>query len=65
MPMALLFCRDCGRHTLMHPDHPEVQKMEPEPPLEVAADNVRTLNVDVEEVGDSRLRQQFEVGHRD
>lgn len=62
VPMALLFCRECGRATFMHPDHPDVQRLRPEVPVEVLAENVRTLNVELQEVGDSKLRQQFEAG---
>jgi hypothetical protein len=49
----------------MHPDHPSVQRLPCEPPVEAVAENVRTLNVDVQEVGDNLLRRQFETGQPD
>ncbi|HZT97227.1 MAG TPA: hypothetical protein VFB34_10370 [Chloroflexota bacterium] len=65
LPLAMLFCYDCGRGTFMHPDHPEVQRLEPEPPLEKVETGVRTLNVDLDDVGDSRLKRQFIEGRPD
>src|SRR5947209_2034466 len=62
VPIALLLCGSCGRLTFMHPDHPDVQRLSPDPPLEEVAQNIRTLNVALEEVGDQELRQQFEEG---
>jgi hypothetical protein len=62
VPMAMLFCKACGRATLMHPDHPDVQSLPREPVLEEVAQNVRTLNVRLAEVGDEELRHQFEAG---
>jgi hypothetical protein len=59
VPVAQLCCPACGRYTYMHPDHPDVQRMHKDPPFEVIAENVRTLNVDVTEIGDPDLRAQF------
>jgi hypothetical protein len=65
IPLALLGCSDCGRYTLMHPDHPEVQRLSKAVPFETIAENVRTLNVGLEEVGDPELREQFIHGRDD
>jgi hypothetical protein len=62
VPLALLFCRTCGRATLMHPDHPEVQRMHAEAPIEQSGQNIRTLNVSLADVGDETLRHSFEKG---
>jgi hypothetical protein len=62
VPLAQLCCTGCGRYTFMHPDHPEIQRMRRAKPFEKAAENVRTLNVAVEEIGDPELRSQFERG---
>ena len=62
VPVAQLCCDQCGRYTFMHPDHPDVQRMRKSPPVEETAENVRTLNVDLREVGDPDLREQFERG---
>ncbi len=60
IPVAMLFCRGCGRVTLMHPDHPSVQRLQPEAPVETMGQNIRTLNVDLDEIQDAALRRQFE-----
>jgi hypothetical protein len=62
VPMALLGCGECGKFTLMHPDHPDVQRLPKGRPYEDAEGSVRTLNVPVAEVGDPELRHQFEAG---
>ncbi|MGH2447076.1 MAG: hypothetical protein ACRDFS_00505 [Chloroflexota bacterium] len=62
VPVAQLFCEDCGRYTFMHPDHPDVQRMRKGKPFEELASNTRTLNVQAAEVGDDGLRGQFEKG---
>lgn len=62
IPVAQLFCRDCGRYTFMHPDHPDVQRMPKARAFEEVGENVRTLNVPLEDVGDEELRVQFERG---
>jgi hypothetical protein len=62
VPVAQLVCSSCGRYTFMHPDHPDVQRLTKGPAYEGQADNVRTLNIPVEEVGDPELRHQFETG---
>lgn len=62
LPMALLSCGECGLATLAHPDHPDVQRLPAEPPLEETAQNIRTLNVDSAEIGDKDLRERFEAG---
>jgi len=65
VPVAELFCKACGRYTMMHPDHPDVLRMHRAPPIEKAAENIRTLNVQVEEIGDPEVRQQFVHGEAD
>ena len=65
MPVAQLFCQSCGRFTFMHPDHPDVQRMTKRHTQEHDGENVRTLNVPVEEIGDPELREQFEHGRED
>jgi hypothetical protein len=62
VPVAQMLCARCGRYTFMHPDHPDVQRLHKGPSYESHADNVRTLNVPLEEVGDPELREQFERG---
>jgi hypothetical protein len=62
VPIAQLCCDGCGRYTFMHPDHPDVQRLQKGRPYEETAENVRTLNVPVTEVGDPELREQFEHG---
>jgi hypothetical protein len=61
-PIAQLLCVSCGRFTFMHPDHPEVQRLPKSKPFERTEENVRTLNVPLQEVGDPELREQFERG---
>ena|SRR5579872_1895881 len=61
VPVAQLVCQSCGRYTFMHPDHPDVQRLHKGPCYE-RAENVRTLNVPLEEVGDEELREQFAHG---
>ncbi|HEX6507878.1 MAG TPA: hypothetical protein VF221_09625 [Chloroflexota bacterium] len=63
VPVAQLFCQSCGRYTFMHPDHPDVLRMPKGKPYEETEENVRTLNVAVEEIGDQELREQFARGH--
>jgi hypothetical protein len=46
----------------MHPDHPDVERMCRGVPFEVVAENIRTLNVPLEEVGDEELKLQFQHG---
>jgi hypothetical protein len=62
VPVAQLCCERCGRYTFMHPDHPDVQRLQKGRPFEEVAENVRTLNVPVDEVGDPELREQFKHG---
>ncbi len=62
VPMALLFCRSCGRATLMHPDHPAVQCLRRDAPIEETGQNIRTLNVSIADIGDESLRRTFEEG---
>lgn len=62
VPVAQLVCPSCGRYTFMHPDHPDVQRLHKGDAYESQAQNVRTLNIPVEEVGDPELREQFERG---
>ena len=62
VPVAQLICDMCGRYTFMHPDHPDVQRLHKGAPYERVAENVRTLNVPLTEVGDPELREQFERG---
>lgn len=62
VPVAQLVCTSCGRYTFMHPDHPDVQRLHMGTPYEAQADNLRTLNVPLEEVGDPELKEQFEHG---
>ncbi len=62
VPLAQLCCQSCGRYTFMHPDHPDVQRLHKGRPYEQLAENVRTLNVPLQEVGDPELREQFEHG---
>jgi hypothetical protein len=62
VPVAQLVCSGCGRFTFMHPDHPDVQRLHKGEPFESQADNIRTLNVPLAEVGDPELREQFERG---
>lgn len=62
LPLALLMCQGCGRYTLMHPDHPDVQRLPKERPHEAVEENVRTLNVQIDEIGDPELREQFRQG---
>lgn len=62
VPVAQLVCEKCGRYTYMHPDHPEVQKLRRGIPYEEQAENLRTLNVRLDEVGDPELREEFERG---
>jgi hypothetical protein len=62
IPVAQLFCRSCGRYTYMHPDHPDVLRLRKGEPYEQTEENLRTLNVAVEEIGDPELREQFARG---
>lgn len=62
VPVAQLVCGSCGRYTFMHPDHPLVQRLPKGQHYEATQDNIRTLNIDVAEVGDPELREQFEHG---
>ncbi|HLJ67143.1 MAG TPA: hypothetical protein VKX16_07260 [Chloroflexota bacterium] len=62
VPVAQLCCSECGRYTFMHPDHPDVQRLRKGQHYEEQADNVRTLNVGVSEIGDEELREQFVRG---
>ena len=62
VPVAQLVCSSCGRYTFMHPDHPDVQRLHKGRPYEEMAENVRTLNVPLQEVGDPELREQFVHG---
>ena len=62
IPLAQLCCSACGRYTFMHPDHPDVQRLPKGTPFEIVAENVRTLNVPLAEVGDEELREQFQHG---
>jgi hypothetical protein len=62
VPVAQLVCNGCGRYTFMHPDHPEVQRLRKGTPYEETAENVRTLNVPLTDVGDPELRDQFVHG---
>jgi hypothetical protein len=64
VPIAQLCCENCGRYTFMHPDHPDVQRLPKGQHYEQSAENVRTLNVDLAEVGDPELREQFESGRK-
>lgn len=61
VPLAMLACQGCGRYTFMHPDHPDVQRLHKGQHFEVQ-ENVRTLNVELEAVGDPELREQFQHG---
>ncbi|MGH2447118.1 MAG: hypothetical protein ACRDFS_00715 [Chloroflexota bacterium] len=65
VPVAQLFCEGCGRYAFMHPGHPDVQRLRKGKPFEEIAANTRTLNVQVTEVGDHTLREQFEKGKGD
>lgn len=62
VPVAQFVCPGCGRYTFMHPDHPDVQRLHKGPAFEAEAENLRTLNVPLSEVGDPELREQFERG---
>jgi hypothetical protein len=62
VPVAQLCCPGCGRYTFMHPDHPDVQRLRRGQPFETIAENVRTLNVPLEEIGDPELKEQFAHG---
>lgn len=61
VPLAQLVCGGCGRYTFMHPDHPDVQLLPKRQHFETQ-ENIRTLNVDLESLGDAELREQFEHG---
>jgi len=65
VPVAQLVCESCGRCSFMHPDHPEVQRLRKDNAYEQKAENVRTLNVPLNEVGDEELREQFIHGSRE
>src|SRR5579864_8987609 len=62
VPLAQLVCESCGRYSFMHPDHPDVQRLRKGEPYEMHIENIRTLNVPVNEVGDAELREQFVHG---
>jgi hypothetical protein len=62
VPVAQLICSSCGRYTFMHPDHADVQRLPRGLPYEERED-VRTLNVPLEEVGDPELKDLFLHGH--
>lgn len=62
IPLALLACGSCGRFTIMHPDHPDVQRLQRGPAYEDIGTNTRTLNVPTGELGDETLRHDFESG---
>ena len=65
IPVAQLVCEACGRYSFMHPDHPDVQRLHRGRAYDVVAENVRTLNVPLLEVGDPELREQFSRGSGD